>query len=319
MAKTKRVGGLGQGLQALFPGLPTESSGTEAHESQMIAIESIRMNPYQPRSTFDEENLKELSDSIKAHGVLQPVLVRRKDQGYELIAGERRIRAAKLVGLSEIPALIRELTDHEALELAIIENVQREDLDPVEEARAYKQLATEFKQTQEQIASKVSKSRSYVANSIRLLQLSPQILDLLERGALTIGHVRPLLSLDEEVANALALHMVDTKATVREAEQWTKEAAKGGYAWIREDTGASLAEGASPLSDKGALREKRVGKEAPLPVELTEIQRIIRELVNTKVEITTNSKGGKIIIDYYSPDDVARILELFTGNREIDR
>ena len=323
MAKTKKVGGLGQGLQALFPAIPEEDSAGADNGSLMVSIDRIKVNPYQPRDTFDEERLQELSDSIKEHGVLQPVLLRETEQGYELVAGERRVRAAKLAGLTEIPSMVRELSDPEVLEISIIENVQRENLDPVEEARAYKRLSTEFRQTQEQIARKVSKSRSYVANSMRLLQLPPLVLGFLEHGDLTAGHARPLLALQEEDAINLALHMVSTKASVRDAEQWAKEVAKGSYTIYGENAETWFVEKVEhkPIDDTnstGATKTRKEKKDTALSVELKEIQRILRDTVNTKVEIISNNKGGKIIIDYYSDDDVARILELFLGTREMD-
>ena len=313
MARAKKVGGLGKGLLAIIPEVPVEAqedagTGTE----HLIALDQISVNPFQPRSVFDADKLQELCDSIKAHGVIQPILVREADEGYQLIAGERRVRAAKLAGLTEIPALVRSWTDHEVLEVAIIENIQRQDLDPVEEARAYKRLAEEFGQTQEQIAGKVSKSRSYVANSIRLLQLPEHVLGYLEAGTLTIGHVRPLLALTEADAISLADRLVAEKATVREAEQWTRD-----MQGMAQD-GLGEADEVDEVLD-APVREDGVRRDTPLPMsaELLDIARILRERVNTKVEITQGQKGGKIIIDYYTQDDIEHILELLTGSREI--
>ncbi|MCL1848994.1 MAG: ParB/RepB/Spo0J family partition protein [Clostridiales bacterium] len=311
MARTKKIGGLGKGLQALIPDMQDLGHGeADPSERQMIPLSRISVNPYQPRRIFDEEKLSELTASIIEHGVIQPVLVRLMDGGYQLVAGERRVRAAGNAGLNEIPALIREMTDHEMMEISLIENIQRQDLDPVEEAIAYKRLSEEFAQTQEQIAQRVSKSRSYIANSIRLLNLPPLILDFLATSRLTIGHVRPLLMLNEEDAVALANRLIDEKATARDAEQWTKEILEhGGEEGSVREAGAT-----GPSTTDG---EK--GKEAkPLSVELAEIQRILRERINTKVEITQSAKGGKIIIEYYSQDDVERVLEIVTGSKEIN-
>ena len=303
MANTKKIGGLGRGLDALIPS--AASSSTEGGERQDVSIELISVNPYQPRRIFDEEKLMELTKSVREHGVIQPVLVRRMGDGYQLVAGERRLRAAKEAGMSVIPALVREMSDHEMMEISLIENIQRQDLDPVEEAIAYKRLSEEFSQTQEQIAQRVSKSRSYIANSIRLLNLPDNVLEHLAAGRLTIGHVRPLLMLSEESAISLAQRLIDEKATAREAEQWTKELLEPSG----EDDGD---EAAMPEATATGVREPKA-----LPVELKEIQRILRDRINTKVEITQSAKGGRIIIDYYTQDDIEHILEIITGSREI--
>ena len=302
MAKTKKIGGLGRGLEALIPQTPDTDNTTAETGAQMVLLERIGMNPYQPRRIFDEEKMRELTASIAEHGVVQPVLARVFGDGYQLIAGERRVRAAREAGLTEIPALIREMTDHEMMEISLIENIQRQDLDAVEEARAYKRLSEEFGQTQERIAKRVSKSRPYIANSMRLLNLPGAILNQLSEGFLTVGHVRPLLTLKEEDAIRIASRLVKEKATVREAEQWAKE--------TDETPAETTREQEAPASPKKA--------EKPLPLELKEIQRLLREAVNTKVEITQGAKGGKIIIDYYTMDDVERILELFTGARDVN-
>ena len=266
-----------------------------------IPLEAISVNPYQPRLSFDEEKMRELVASVVEHGVFQPVLVRAYGKGYQLIAGERRVRAARQAGLEEIPALIREMTEHEMMEISLIENIQRQDLDPVEEARAYRRLSDEFGQTQEQIAGRVSKSRSYIANSMRLLHLPEPILEHLAAGVLSIGHVRPLLPLKEEDAIRIAVRLIEEKGTARDAELWAKLAS-------------------SPLPapvETEPAKEPEDKPRKPLPVELKEVQRLLREAVNTKVEITQGVRGGKIIIDYYTQDDVERILELFTGSREL--
>jgi ParB family chromosome partitioning protein len=309
VAKSKRIGGLGKGLQALIPDIPdmgiAEGQGAERKAGeQTIKLELVSMNPYQPRRVFDEEKLQELTASIKEHGVVQPVLARPFGDGYQLIAGERRVRAARQAGLLEIPALIREMTDHELMEISLVENIQRQGLDPVEEARAYKRLSDEFGLTQEQIAKRVSKSRPYIANSIRLLALPDPILEHLVSGALTAGHVRPLLMLKEKDALDLAGRLIDREATVREAEQWAKELS----VYSKENPPGE--EPGAGIISQGATGGRQ---EQALPVELKEIQRILRDIVNTKVEIVRNAKGGKIIIDYYTQDDIERILELFTN------
>jgi ParB family chromosome partitioning protein len=326
VAKTKSIGGLGRGLSALIPQTEdSENANAAAGNEQSLALEMISINPYQPRRIFDEDILNELAESIKEHGLIQPVLVRPFGEGYQLAAGERRLRAARRAGLEKIPALVREMTDHEMMEIALIENIQRQDLNPVEEARAYRRLSEEFGQTQEQIAKRVSKSRSYIANSMRLLNLSDVILDYLAAGTLTVGHVRPLLMLQEAEAQALASRLIAEKATVRDAEGWVRQIlnpedsaqvqepdslAPWGSKTEQEQGGQGTRPDKTGQKGQGAARE-------PLPVELKEIQRILRDKVNTKVEIIPGAKGGKIVIDYYTRDDVERILELFAGSREV--
>ena len=310
MAKSKRIGGLGKGLNALIPLIEEGLGGDDGDENrasgrQTIELARISLNPYQPRRHFDEDKMAELTASIREHGVVQPILVRPFAEGYQLIAGERRLRAARQAGLEEIPALVRELTDNEMMEISLIENIQRQDLGPVEEARAYKRLSDEFALTQEQIAKRVSKSRPYIANSVRLLQLPEVILDQLSTGALTAGHARPLLGLREEDAVMLAARLVAEKGTAREAELWAKELAE-------------------PKNKGKKQKEKRLASGSGtkpgevLTTDLKEIQRILREAVRTKVEISPGAKGGKIIIDYYTQDDVERILELLTGVNAVD-
>jgi ParB family chromosome partitioning protein len=365
----------------------------EVRAARDIPIDRIGVNPFQPRLGFDENKLRELADSIREHGVVQPVLVRPRGGDYQLVAGERRLRAARQAGLAAIPAVVREMSDHEIMEIALIENIQRQDLDPVEEARAYKRLADEFGQTQEQIAERLSKSRSYIANSMRLLRLPLSVQEQLAGGALTVGHVRPLLTLPAAAAEALARRILASKATAREAEAWARQLSKGGEigdadADNNDDYGGGAGEdgaaggmgdlggldgmsgvgggygagigvgigvsagaagnvadsaggvagdaaggaggsyglgagagsagpgygpGAGPGSAPGGPGPGGGGPRPELPVELREIQRAIRERVNTKVDIVQTAKGGKVIIDYYSQDDLERILELFTG------
>lgn len=337
MAKPKGMGGLGRGLSALIPQAEEiESSFAAAGGEQKVSLELVSINPYQPRRVFDEDKLRELTESIKEHGVVQPILVRPFGDGYQLVAGERRLRAARQAGLAEVPALVREMTDHEMMEIALIENIQRQDLDPVEEARAYKRLSEEFNQTQEQIAKRVSKSRSYIANSMRLLNLPEPILKHLAGGMLTIGHVRPLLMLEEKEAVALAQRLIEEKATAREAEFWAKQILNPQISIPQpQEPAAALSvsvdkSGSDPNEEAAAedqektagekedagRKDRRPAKE-PLSIELKEIQHILRDKVNTKVEIIQGAKGGKIVIDYYTQDDIERILELFAGSSEI--
>ena len=207
---------LGRGLAALIgdAAAPPPAEGVAT-----IPIDSLSSSPYQPRRNFDEAKMQELADSIRARGVLQPLLVRPKDAGFEIIAGERRWRAAQMAGLHEIPALIRALSDDEAAAAAIIENVQRTDLDPVEEAEGYKRLSTDFALTQEAIAEATGKSRSYIANAVRLLTLPEEVLEMLREGQLTAGHARTLIGQPDAVARAKRL--AEGGLTVRQAESLT--------------------------------------------------------------------------------------------------
>ena len=306
MAKMKKIGGLGRGLGALIPNsLDAEDSSFTEAGKQEVLLERIEGNPYQPRSTFDQEKLRELTESIREHGVIQPVLLRSMGDTYQLVAGERRLRAAKEAGLERIPALIREMTESEMMEISLIENIQRQDLDPVEEARAYQRLSEEFRLTQEQIAKRVAKSRSYIANTIRLLHLPALVLQYLVDGKLTAGHLRPLLALNEENALLLAKRLVEEDASVRDAEQWTR-------LLLEAEKSPPPEEEAEPSVSARVRRQSKA-----LSPELSEIQRLLREAVNTKVEIIQNEKGGRIVIDYYTTDDLERILELIAGERQL--
>ena len=223
---------LGKGLDALFTGaeLPVSSvnndDGTE--RVQLLRLSYIEPRKDQPRKVFDKESLAELADSIMKHGILQPIIVRKSGDVYEIIAGERRWRAAKIAGLSEIPAIVRETSDLNAAEIALIENLQREDLGPVEEAMGYKYLADNYNLTQEDIARTVAKSRSLVANSMRLLSLPPEILEYVQQNRITSGHARAILSVDDEaLQHTLAERIMKNELSVRETEKLAKSFAAG--------------------------------------------------------------------------------------------
>lgn len=323
MTSIKGKGGLGKGLFALIPQEPEENE--LRNDTKEINLTQITANPFQPRREFDQEKLQELAESIKVHGVVQPVLLRQISEGsYQLVAGERRFRAAQQAGLVTIPAVVRQLSDSEMMEIALIENIQRQDLNPVEEARAYKRLAEEFKLTQDQIARRVSKSRSMIANSMRLLNLPDEVLEYLVQGKLTPGHVRPLLTLPEQEVRQLAKLMVEQKATVREAEAWARQLTEPKEKTPEQDAKPeSESEAAAALQNDLQSPEKQKQPAAEvtikeLPVELKEIQRVLREAVQTKVDIQQTIKGGKIIIEYYSQDDIERILSLLTDKPQID-
>lgn len=284
---------LGRGLSALIP-METDliSGGGTTTE---IEISLIKPNKYQPRTNFNEEKLQELAESIKEHGVVQPVVVRRtKDGNYELVVGERRLRACQKLNLEKIPAVIKELSEQQMIEIALIENIQRHDLNPLEEALAYKRLVQEFNLTQEQVAQRVGKSRPVIANMIRLLNLPDSVLDKLAEGTLTVGHVRPLLAIEDQfVQSSLAQDMIDKKMTVRDAETVVQE----------------ILEKSQQVKEKNTVRQKPRIKTPPL---ITELESRLRSLCGTKVRIKQNGDRGKIEIEFYSNDDLDRIINLFS-------
>jgi ParB family chromosome partitioning protein len=280
--------GLGKGLSALIPTITdlkeTENSITD------IEVSAIIPNTYQPRRVFDDEKLHELAASIKEHGVVQPVVVRQLNNGkYELVVGERRWRACRLLQLQKIPAVIKEYSEEQMMEIALVENIQRQDLNPLEEAQAYQKLLTDFNYTQEQVAQKVSKSRSFVANMVRLLNLAQPVLERLSAGDLTIGHARPLLVVEEPQEQIKAAEaIIANKMTVREAENYVKA-----------------------LNENKGKKKSISKKKSRLSPDLIDLETKLRERCGTKVLIKANGHKGKIEIDYYNNDDLNRILSYF--------
>lgn len=276
-----RKRGLGRGLGALIPSsAPHVQRERQATDSERTAsIGSIAPNPYQPREVFDEAAIEDLAASIRAKGLLQPLLVRPAGNGYQLIAGERRFRAAQKAGLEQVPVTVREVDDVEALELALIENLQRENLNPVEEARAFKRLGEEFKLSQEDIAARVGKSRSAVTNSLRLLQLPPSVLAQLESGELSAGHGRSLLGLDSPQAQAAAARdAVARRLSVRDTEKMVRER----------------------------------GRPATDDVERRAVEADIARALGTRVHLRHRADGaGRIVIEYFSLDELDGLLRRF--------
>lgn len=275
---------LGRGLDALLPaGAPKALGGRDVQE---VPVEQILPNPYQPRQQFPETEIMQLAESVKQNGLLQPVLVRRKGDGqFELIAGERRLRAAKMAGLQTIPALVRNSSDQQSMELALIENLQRKDLNPMEAARAYHRLTLEFGFTQDTIARKLGKDRSSIANIARLVNLSKEIQDLVESGALSTGHAKVLLGMPQgERQLRLARQIVADQLSVRQAEHLIAGAQHGTkHHKLRRDTS---------FADLEQRLQKRLG---------------------TRVLIQKRGKGGRLVIQYFRPGDLDRILELLLG------
>ena len=281
--------GLGRGLGALIPSTSTSKEGSYYSETtgyQDVPIGSISVNPYQPRDVFDEDALNSLSLSIREVGVLQPVLIRRKSSDtFELIAGERRWRAAKRAGKETIPAIVRDIEDLTSLEHALVENLHRQDLGPLEEAAAYQQLIDDFQLSQEAVAKRVGKSRPAIADALRLLQLPSSVQGFLMDGRLTAGHARALLGLSSrQEQDQLANRAIEENLTVREVERIVREGS---------------------VSTKGT--KKRPAKKS---VAELEVERILSELLSTRVGVTIGSRRGKITIDFANNDDLTRILNI---------
>ncbi len=275
----KKAPRLGRGLDALFSG-----SGEEVGDVLSLEIRHISPNPYQPRRDFDEERLRELAESIATHGVVQPVIVRRVDEEYELVAGERRWRAAKLAGLQEIPALLQELSDRDVMEIALIENLQREDLNPVEEAHAYRVLQSEFGLTQKELAERVGVSRPQVANMLRILQLPEEVREMIADGRLSVGHAKVILGLPEEARETFARRIAQAEVSVREAER--------------------LAQGRSASTDGD---EQRHSPEAD--VFIKDLERRLSAVLSARVSLKARGKRGRIVIEYRDEEELERLLE----------
>lgn len=293
MSKT----GLGKGLSALIP-VAGEINGDSENVIE-IEISKIKPNTFQPRRVFDQEKLAELAASIKEHGVVQPIMVRRLAAGnFELVVGERRLRASQLAGKKKIPAVIKDLTDGQMMEIALVENIQRQDLNPIEEAYAYKRLLEEFKLTQEQLAQRVSKSRSFIANMIRLLNLPREIVGDLEENRLTVGHARPLLAIENDQTKLQVAQTVkNKKLSVRETE--------------------SLVKKILDAKNEIAAKSENATTEKPRSPLMKDLESKMRSLCGTKVKIRDNGGKGKIEIDYYSVDDLDRISALFLRGEQI--
>lgn len=292
---TKR---LGKGLDALIPsGLGVDTNPkkaetkkeeqTESSSETLVKITMVEPNRDQPRKNFDEDALQELADSIKQFGLLQPILVQQRDGYYEIVAGERRWRAAKLAGLKEVPVIIRNLTEQEIVEISLIENIQRENLNPIEEAQAYKKLLTEFNLKQDEVAERVSKSRAAVTNSMRLLKLSEEVQQMVISDMISTGHARALLAIeDADEQYALAQRIFDEKLSVRDIEKLVKSIGK-------------------PAKEK---KEKE--KNESLEAVYQDIQEKLKQRLGTKVAVSGKGDGaGKIEIEFYSHDDLERILD----------
>ncbi|NMA64626.1 MAG: ParB/RepB/Spo0J family partition protein [Clostridiaceae bacterium] len=275
--------GLGKGLDALLGSVNNlEDSKNNILE---VKINEVEPNIDQPRKEFDEEKLKALADSIKEHGVVQPIIVRSEGKRYVIVAGERRWRASKLAGLKTIPVIVKDLTSKEVMEIALIENLQREDLNPIEEAEAYQKLIKEYGMTQEEVAKVVGKSRAAIANSVRLLTLAEEIKEMLKAGSISSGHARTLVTInDKNRQKELANKIVQNNLNVRETEKLV-----------------------SKETTEKKVPEKTLKKEE---VEVSALEEKLKTIYGTKVNLSKSSNKGKIVIEYYSKEEFDRIIEL---------
>lgn len=283
MAEKKKK--LGKGLDAIFGGDITTlisdiENNTPAFTQEKILLAEIRPNPYQPRKVFNEEAMNELASSIKEHGIFQPVILKRAIQGYEIVAGERRCRAAKMAGLEEVPAIIVDFTDQQMMEIALLENIQREDLNAIEEAQAYAMMMEKLQLTQAELAKRIGKSRTYITNTLRLLNLPEKIQQYVLSGQLTMGHARPLITLDKEKALMLAKRIIDENLTVRDVENIVK-----GF----------------------ELQQARKNKPKPEKnKEFVYVEGLLRKKYRTRVKVDEKT----ITIKYTDTKDLNRLLEL---------
>lgn len=281
--------GLGKGLDALF--FDNDSEGKQDGGAMMVRLIEIEPNKAQPRKTFDENALAELADSIREHGIIQPLLVRKLDSGgFQLVAGERRWRASRMIGLDEVPVVVKDLSDTEVMELGLIENLQREDLNPLEEAAGYKELMATYGLTQDQVSKRVGKSRSAIANSLRLLNLPDQVRPYLMNGQLSMGHAKALLSLNNELAIvSAAKEVVEKGLSVREVEKLASR------------------KSAESLETQSVRKERRKKDHY-----LDEMEIAMNEELGRKVEIIPDGDGGMLKIAFYNKEDLASLAEKLT-------
>lgn len=274
--------GLGKGIDALIPGAAIGDN----EEIIEVLPQEIEANPYQPRQIFDDEKIQDLAASMKEHGVIQPLIVRRLGSRYQLVAGERRLKAAMMAGLEKVPVVVRDMTDREAMEISLVENLQREDLGPIEEAEAYQRLSDEFGLTQEQIAKRVGKSRPDVTNTLRLLKLEDEVKELINQGKISGSHGRALVGLEREEQLRLARRIVTKGLSVRSVEE--------------------------AVSAKGRKRDKK----AQSAIRLKEAEEVLSSLLGSPVVVKKQGEKGSITISFYGMEDLERVVELIQGNLE---
>jgi ParB family chromosome partitioning protein len=285
--RSDRPQGLGRGLAALIPQRSAAASG-----SIEIPLERIRENPRQPRLRMADDALQALAESIRQHGVIQPILVTETLDGYQLVAGERRVRAARMAGLERVPAIVRQLADRQQLELALVENLQREDLDPIESARAFRQLMEEFAFSQEDLASRVGRARSTVANTLRLLDLHQAVQDAIVEGRITEGHARALGGLPIDAQPRALDAVISDALNVRQVEELVRR--------VREPR----------ITETGDVAQK-IGDP-----EVERVEEDLRRALGTKVRLARTRRGGRIVIEYFGDDELARIYQRLVGGAE---
>ena len=278
--------GLGKGLEALIPKVEQKEKGLVLE----IEVENLTPNLFQPRKNFNKEKMEELKESIKKHGIIQPIVARKMANGYEIIAGERRLKAAQEIGLKKIPVIIKSINNEKSLEIALVENIQREDLNPVEQANAFKRLIDEFNLTQQELAEVTGKSRTLVTNTIRLLKLNPEIQKNISEGKISFGHAKLLLSIEEEeVQKAVCERIIVNDLSVRDTEHLIKNIEK---------------------AQKKQFKVKNITIE-----RFPEVEGKLREVLGTKINILYDGKKGKISIEFYSKEDLRRIAGLLLKER----
>ncbi|MCQ4637451.1 ParB/RepB/Spo0J family partition protein [Anaerovorax odorimutans] len=285
--------GLGRGLDALFSSSEIDTKEISAEKKEeiqargidFININDIKPNENQPRKVFDEEKLQELASSIREHGLIQPVILRKAEKGYEIVAGERRWRACRKAGLKEIPCIIKELTDEQNMLVAIIENMQREDLNPIEEAEGLNQMIGNFGMTQEEVSKSVGKSRPYITNSLRLLKLPEEVRNFVSEGKLTTGHARAIAGIaDKEKQIELAEFTIKGELSVREIEKLIKE--------------------------EHSPKKRNPRKKAAKSADVKRVEEDLKHIIGTKVTLNQSGRKGKIEIEYYSREELERLIEL---------
>ena len=314
--------GLGRGLESLL------SSSESQYETAIpkdpegavkVPVESIRPNPYQPRKTFDKEKLKELSESIKKHGIIQPLIVRKKGLNYELVAGERRLRAAKLAKLQTVPVLVREYDEKQMRELSLVENIQRHDLNPLEEAKAIQELMKQCSYTQAQAAERLGRSRAAVANLLRMLNLPEELQAMIADEKVTAGQMRPLSALtDREQQLKIGRALAENGWSARTVEEVVKTIKEGKNLEVLNERVVILDKNGKPVKDPSSAKDKTgKKKKSEADIHYKQFEENLIEALGTKVRIVSkNDNVGKIEIDYYSLDDLDRICELLQGKND---
>jgi len=288
-----RQSGLGRGLSALIPGSATTEKETSEDEERFawLPLSEVVANPLQPRTRFDDKKQQQLVESVRTHGVLQPILVRLAPFGYEVIAGERRLRAAQEAGLTQIPALVRQVDDQGSFEQAVVENLQRDDLNAIEEAQAFSRLMEEFGFTQQEVADRVGKGRPTVANALRLLHLGPTQQEMVRQGQISAGHGRALLGIDDQEAqNTLAQRIIDEELSVRQTEKLVND-----------------------LNDHEIVRPTSEKPHVLRDAGVLEVERVLSDRLATKVAVSTKGGRGRIVVTFADNDDLSRLFNLING------